>query len=235
MEKIVQKAHRYLKEGKQTSKARSYLNQRAVEDQHIDQYTLGYFPPSIDVFDTLSFDSPVWRRFKSRFQSHHLSNKLVFPVTDAVGDVVGIHVRTPSFDLKDYMKFYVGRSSAAARFFGTDRAMPYIWKHRSIVLCEGLFDLFPIARITPLVLCTLTASMSEADVRFLQRYVDDVYLAPDNDEQGERMADIFEYKYGSHFTKVDRVRFRGDDLSECWSSLGDSRFSRLISNQIPTL
>lgn len=219
---------------KSSDKALSYLNDRGVTSQQIDAFSIGYIPS--DTSFTIENDSYDASKFKSRFSGiAGLKGKLVLPVRDPVGNIVGIHLRSPSHEKKDYMKYYLWRSKATARFFGIKQALPRIWETETVYLCEGLFDLFPLQRIHPNTVCTLTAKLSSRQLKFLKRFTREIYIVFDQDEQGDKFYESFTQYHSHEFEKIGRLEYKGKDISECWSMLGEDDFQSLIREQEPKL
>lgn len=209
-----------------------YLSSRHVTSCQVNRFDIGYIPPSFDMSD-LNVDHTFQLKQLGNWSNWggHLQDKLVFPVTDPIGTNLGIHVRTPSHDDKDYMKFYLHRSEAWPRFFGIGPAMESIWSTGSVWLCEGLFDIFPIQRHIPHVICTLTAGLQNKQFDFLKRHVNRITLAFDNDDQGDSFCQEFMSRYGHMFESVKRFRFKGKDVSDCFDEIDESRFESLVNDQ----
>jgi DNA primase len=212
-------------------RALSYVQSRGVSPDQVHSFDLGYAPENFD--PDIKSSSPDKKRFNDWISSSRrpLSDRILLPVKDPLGHVVGIHTRTPSHSSKDYMKFYLQDSKASARFFGIGEAMKKIWKSRKVVICEGLFDLFPLQRNLKNTICTLTAKINERQLDFLKRFVDEVCVAFDNDEQGEKFYNNFKKYYQHDFSRIWRLKFKGKDVSECWSDLGEDQFQDLIDDQ----
>ena len=216
------------------SKASEYLYSRNVSEDQIEEFNIGYIPPKHDF--SVKGDSFDGERFVNWSKDgKYLEDKLLFPVEDPLGNVVGIHIRTPDSEKKDYMKFYLNSSKASARFFGIGSAMPTIWKSGEIHLCEGLFDLFPLKDLFPNTVCTLTAKITNQQLSFLERFVSEIYIAFDQDEQGNRFFRKFKRKHKEDFFRIKKLEFKGEDISKCREMMDKSRFEELICKQKPSI
>lgn len=206
----------------------SYLAMRGVFPDQIEALGIGYYPEDVWPPRILGASEDVERWNHWSRKGWRLKGKLVFPVTNARGDVCGIQVRSPSKDQKDYSKFYLDKASIDAVFFGTPVAMPSIWETREVYLCEGLFDLPPLLRVWPNSLCAGTANISRSQVVFLRRYVDRVHIVSDSDWGGDRFWREFKAEHDKHFAYLDRVSFPTKDPAALWESLGEEGFQEFM-------
>lgn len=214
----------------ESDQALGYLEDRGVDSKQIDAFQIGYFPPDHD-YEIETSSSEVYR-FERKFPSlSFITGKVILPVKDPLGNIVGLHTRSPSHENKDYMKFYLQSSKSSPRFFGVEQAMPSIWETGEVYICEGLFDLFPLQRIHSNTICTLTAKISYNQTKFLKRFADTVKFAFDNDEQGEDAYEEFKMYNGSDFERIDKLKYHEKDLSEFWSSVGEDQFRSVIEQQ----
>lgn len=208
-----------------TKRPTSYLTKRGVTKKQIENFGLGYFseeewPPYPKDLD----DPDVAKYWDWSSKGSRLKDKLIFPLTDPMGTLMGIEIRTPSDEKKDYFKFYIDKAEAYPIFFGVDLAIESIWEKQSVFLVEGLFDIFPLQRLYPNVICTGTAGVSPNQMTFLQRYVKTVNVAFDQDEYGDQFFNKFFRDHRNDFDVINRIQYMGNDLSESWSRLGEDRF-----------
>lgn len=206
--------------------ASSYLQARGVPLEQARQLGIGYFPK--DVWPPRvageGVDAVRWVEWSSN--GYRLKGKLIFPITNALGKVRGLQLRSPDPAVKDYSKFYLEKSGIDAIFFGTHLVMPHIWSTRTVYLCEGLFDLPPLLRVFPNTLCAGTANVSRNQIEFLRRYVDTVIVAFDTDWGGERFWREFKEKHGKDFAYLARMKLPAKDPSELWARLGEEKFQQ---------
>lgn len=224
LDKILHASHQH----REDTTFRSYTESRGVSREEIDRVGIGYFPPEVwPPYFNGGKDEDVDAYLKWSGKGIRLRGKMVFPMRNAMGHVIGIQVRTPDHDQKDYSKFYLRRSKAEAVFFGIDVAMPHIWATRQIVICEGLFDYFPLYRVFPNAVCTGTANVSHKQIDFMKRFVSDVVVAFDSDWGGNDFYKKFEEHYSNDFL-ITRLSLHGTkDVSKMWEKFGDEAIKKM--------
>lgn len=167
------------------------LNLRGVSDEQIRLFLIGHVDrklPPVDCPD----DFVRW--------SHHgskLEDCYCFPLTTALGEVLGLQFRPVSRERKGYMDFFVETGEPA--LFGIHQAIPEILRRQSVTLVEGVFDLFPIQRHDPTVIATMSAHVTDVLVTNLRRWCRKVVLGYDNDFTGSRSARQFRKNFKEKF------------------------------------
>jgi len=162
-----------------------------------------------------------------------MRGKLVFPMRNPLGVLRGIQIRSPDRDKKDYSKFYLKRSKVDAVFFGAELAMESVWETKRIFLCEGLFDYFPLQRIFSNTVCTGTANVSNRQIQFLERMVQDITVVFDMDWGGNEFWTKFQRDHSSKFRSLTRLELRGGkDVSDMWAALGQEVLEERLTRQI---
>jgi DNA primase len=189
-----------LHHGEAGRNAREYLRMRALPAQVVEAERIGYAPPRWDGllrhFESSGVDLDVGlkaglfsksakERLFDRFR-----DRLIFPIADDRGRVVAFGGRalsketdgpkylnspeTPVFQ-KGRMLYQSARARAACR------------EVRQVVLVEGYMDLLAFhAKEFYRVVATLGTALTAHQVRILKRMVDEVVLAYDSDDAGER-------------------------------------------------
>lgn len=207
---------------------------RGASDEQIDLFRVGY------INGELPSDIEYPNAFLEwSLDGSKLSDFYVFPLTDWLGDVKGVQFRPVPRDKKGYTDFFIDKTQAV--LFGLGPAASSVWGTGKVCLVEGVFDLFPVQRVVPHVIATLTAKVSDALVRSLLRIAKQVHLLYDNDATGERGRDKFIRFYGSLFdTRVveyprgvvmsngSRVKDPGD----LWEAWGDDRVGPYLRSQL---
>lgn len=212
---------------------REVLWGRGVSDEQIETYRLGYLEdglPNLDLCpDTFRAWSDDGRKLKDVF---------LLPMTNTQNQVLGVQFRYVDRSRKGYMDFLADDEEVS--LFGLGPAMPHIWRTKSVWLVEGGFDLFPIQRVHPQTVATMTAKVSEPLFRILRRFVDDVWLGYDNDAAGIRGAQSFIKEYGDQ-VRVHEVRFprvrkvngeQSKDPADVWEAWGDEQLGVFIRQQL---
>jgi DNA primase len=183
--------------------ARDYLATRGVGEEAVKLFRLGYAPDAWD--DTVNwsrsknYDLPLIEkaglilkkegtdRYYDRFRG-----RLIFPICDEQGRVVGFSGRLLSADAKAAK--YVNSPETpifikSKIFYGLDKSKRALLESEYVVVCEGQLDLIAcyMAGVQNLVAPQGTAFTAE-HARILKRYVSEVVLCFDSDEAGQTAA-----------------------------------------------
>lgn len=208
-----------------------FLWGRGVSNDQIESFNLGYFdgelPPA-----QYSSEFLDWAKGGLK-----LRQTLVFPLTNVLGSVRGVQVR--ALDRSKYSDFFL--TSSEPVLFGLGQAMPHIWKDESTIVVEGVFDLFPVQRVNPTVVSTLTAKVSESFARTLKRVAHTIYPFYDSDAKGRHGVEAIRTKYGRDLTVrpieyplglklIDGTPIK--DPGNLWEALGDERFAQFLTQQL---
>jgi len=194
--------HRTLQDGKSAVVARDYLKKRALSDETIGEFQLGYAPNQWDAVlkgaqkkkykrDQIEAAGLILKSSKPGSKDYYdrFRNRLMFPIWDEQGRVIGFSGR--SLDDKDKTAKYV--NSPETRLFkksrvlyGLDKARKNIVDCREAIVCEGQID---VIRCHQSGFATAVASQgtafTEEHARILQRYADSICLAFDSDKAGQ--------------------------------------------------
>jgi DNA primase len=209
-------------------RVREALWARGVTDEQISLYSLGYLHRKLPVGCPESFTK--WGSVDDR-----LDDVILLPLTNALGDVRGVQLRHVARERGGYMNYIEVNDEAI--FFGLGQAAPHMWAEQSAFLVEGAFDLFPVQRVFPGTVSTLTARVTDPFLRLLRRLVTRVWLGYDMDDAGRRACERYQKSLSSEFVaKVvlyPRVQMVGTgklikDPSDLWETWGDTRFQEFI-------
>jgi len=196
---------------------------RGVSDEQIRLFCIGYVGALPQNFELPKEFTAWWGAMK-------LSDVYVFPLTNALGQVKGLQFRHVARETKGYYDYFASKDEPA--YFGLAQAMPHVWATQAICLVEGAFDLFPIQRVFPNTVTTMTSAVSTAFLRFLRRNVREVWFGYDMDGAGRGGTFDFIREHGHKFERVrapqlPRVQFadgrKAKDLSDLWEVWGDER------------
>lgn len=167
-----------------------------------------------------------------------LVGMIVIPIWSPLRELIGIEVRTPSRNAaeKKISEFRLPEAAWNPFLIGTPEAAEKLWVGGSVWVCEGVYDLFALARVLPpndCVVATLKAGLSRDHVRFFSRFcVGRVHMVYDNDETGRRATNgcidknTGKYRPGAldllRKAKVPAVdyHYRGKDPGAVWDSGG---------------
>ncbi len=181
---------------------RSYLAGRGVGEAEAGEWELGYAPPGF----TTTYESLLKAGYSrteivtaglasqrelegKAYDRFH--DRLMFPIHDARGQIIGFGGRTMG---EDQAKYLNGSDSPLYRksavLYGLHRALPSMRANRRAVLVEGYFDVLACHRagVTEAV-ATCGTALTEEHVRLLKRSADAVTLCLDQDRAGREAAE----------------------------------------------
>jgi DNA primase len=178
---------------------RTYLGERAMPEDLVRDYRLGASPPSwdgiiktfekkkINAFDLekagLVVSSQGGRRY-ARFR-----NRLMFPLTNVVGEVVGFAGRAMGDDMPKYLNTPETLLFDKSRMlYNMDRAKKNI-VDGAMILVEGYMDVLGLARAGILnAVASMGTALTSQQVDMMRRYCSKVFLAYDSDIAGDAAA-----------------------------------------------
>ncbi len=180
--------------------ARRYLAGRSLSKSVIERFKLGYAPDSWDSLVRLFRNSPERLKIaaaagllaerKSGGYYDRFRNRVIFPITNLRGQVVGFGGRVLDSSLPKYVNtpetpvFHKG-----SLLYGLADAMDAVRKAGRAVVVEGYMDVLALYDhgITEAV-ATLGTALTDAHVRRLKGYAPEVVVIFDSDEAGKKAA-----------------------------------------------
>ena len=160
----------------QVPQAVAYLEGRGVPLALAQSHGIGWVPDETPCPDGSGPEFTIWQR-------KFLRSRLVFPITDGLGRVIGLQTRR--LDEKVYRTYYAVSRDIYPPAFGLASSMPHIFETGHCVLVEGPFDYFAVrAAGATTALALLTGTPSRALLALLRRYVTHVVALLDMDEPG---------------------------------------------------
>ena len=199
---------------------------RGVTDEQIALFRIGYLNRDLPALD-YPRDFLEWSQ-----GGRKLDDMCVLPLTNALGTIKGIQFRHVDRDRKGYTDFIVDKGEAV--LFGLGQAMTHVWRTGKVYLVEGGFDLFPIQRIFPGVVATLTAGVSPPLWRVLWRLCWKIWMGYDMDRAGQEASFAFAKQHGRELKvsimSYPKVPMLGPkprltkDPGELWEAWGEARF-----------
>ena len=194
--------HEMLLDAPEASHARAYVRSRGLSDETVAGFTLGYAPDSWDaatghltrlgyeIEDLIEAGLLVVRedgRTYDRFR-----NRLMIPIRDARGNIVGFGARALDKDAKPkYLNSpQSGLFDKSRLLFGLDRARRSIRESETAVIVEGYMDVMQAhqAGFTNVV-AQMGTALTEDQLRLLARYAGRLILALDPDAAGQMAMD----------------------------------------------
>jgi DNA primase len=220
---------------------RGYLAERKIPDELIEIYALGYAPDGWDtLLKTLHPEVPlddliaaglVARSEKSGKPYDRFRDRLIFPIRNAAGRLVGFGGRAMGDDKAKYIntaetdRFHKGRL-----LYGMDRAKRSIRERGKALLVEGYFDVIgSVAAGVDWVVASMGTALTPEQARMLDRYADEVIVGYDGDEAGWRayrraMPLLLEQGLGVFRLKITR----GQDPDSLRLEKGDEALARAL-------
>ncbi len=183
--------------------ARDYLKKRGVPDDAIKLFRLGAAPEVWDdtvnwarskgyALDLMEKAGLVVRKDGTDHYYDRFRGRLIFPICDEQGRVVGFSGRILSGDEKTAK--YVNSPETAIftkskLFFGLHKSKRALLDAGAAVVCEGQLDLIAcfMAGVENVV-APLGTAFTEQHARILKRYVEEAIMCFDSDEAGQKAA-----------------------------------------------
>lgn len=192
-----------LAESPRAEEARKYLyNKRHLSPETAEFWQLGYAPDSwealLDHLTKLGFTTEdiigagvAARKMEARGRSAYdrFRNRIIFPIANAHGQIIGVTARTLSKDATEAKYVNTPETSLyhkGAVIYGLDKAKTEIKKQNLAVIVEGNMDVISShqAGVTNVVAASGTALTSE-QARLIKRYTDKLAFCFDADPAGE--------------------------------------------------
>ena len=202
-EQITQRWQNALANDASGQPARDYLAKRGVSAEAIKLFRLGYAP---DVWDdtvnwakSKGYENPIMEQgglilrkegsdhFYDRFRG-----RLIFPICDEQGRVVGFSGRVLDADAKTAKYVNSPETPIFTKgkvFFGLDKSRKALLDSECAVVCEGQLDLIAcyMGGVQNVVAPQGTALTAD-HARILKRHVEEVVLCFDSDDAGQNAA-----------------------------------------------
>jgi len=203
LEHVTQYWHRLLLQDPGAEHARRYLEERGLTKEAIRRFRLGYAPAGWTTtlewaqqkgyrVEELEQAGLAIVREESRGPYDRFRDRLIFPICDEQGRVVGFSGRVLSQEAEaakyintpETVLFQKGRL-----LFGLDKARRALMQTGTAVICEGQIDLIR-CHLNGIenVVAPLGTALTRDHCRILQRYVKEVVLCFDADPAGQRAA-----------------------------------------------
>ncbi len=180
-----------------------YLEKRGVTRSEIKTFGLGLAPVGFtDTYDHLlkaGFSRneivlsglAIQKDLQSERPYDRFRNRLMFPIRDGQGRVIGFGGRTL---VDDDAKYLNGAESPLYRkstvLFGLDLAMATMRETKRVIVVEGYFDVLACHRVGMTnVVATCGTALTEEHAKLLKRYVETVVLCLDSDAAGQAAAE----------------------------------------------
>jgi DNA primase len=217
--------HDRLLTGPDAGAARSYLRARGFDGEMVRKYGLGWAPDRWDDLarhlrlpDKVLTDAGLGLVNRIGKQQDFFRARVLFPIADAQGDVVGFGGRKlPDGEGPKYKNTSETALYHKSRvLYGLDRAKAEIVQSDQVIICEGYTDVIGFARVgLPIAVATCGTALTEDHVKILRRFTQRLVLAFDPDAAGQAAAErVYEWEK-RHDLEVSVVLLpAGDDPAD---------------------
>ena len=200
-EQLAQRWHAVLMNDAVGQPARDYLKGRGITEIAVKNFRMGFAPPEWE--DTVNwakaqkYDRQLMEQagLVASKEGHYYGrfrNRLMFPVNDEQGRVIGFSGRVLESDVKAAK--YVNSPETilfhkSKVFYGMDKARREILNEKRVLICEGQLDTIAchMAGLRHVVAPQGTA-LTVDQARILKRYAGEVVLCFDSDTAGKNAA-----------------------------------------------
>jgi len=227
---------------------REYLRGRRVSEDTSERFSLGLASedaPSLQqaaarsgIQQALLLASDLVRQGDQGRVYETFRNRLMFPIRDATGRVIGFGGRTLVDDRAKYLN--TGQNALfdkGRHLYGTDLARDAISRTGRAVVVEGYTDCLAAHQAGfAETVATLGTALTESQVDLLRRYCDEIILLFDSDDAGEAAAERAIRAALPRCVKVRLGRIpSGKDPSEYLTDAGPEDFSDVLNGAIDAL
>jgi len=226
--------------------ALDYLRERGFSDDIVQDFGLGF---AVDSWDALlkflsgkgisvehMREAGLVKRGERGSDYDVFRNRIIFPITDAAGAVIGFGGR--AMDPDEPAKYLNSPDTPLfnkrQNLYGLAQARQELVSQKRAIVVEGYTDVLALhqAGVNHTV-ATLGTSMTQEHLRLLRRYVDEVILCFDADAAGMAAAlrniELFE---GSNLEVRVMVLPEGTDPDEFVSDEGADRFQEVAQQAV---
>jgi DNA primase len=185
-------------------KAVEYLKKRSIDTDIIKSFKLGYAPDRWDAmlnylkaegfsYEKIEDAGLVIKKKSGSGYYDRFRNRIIFPIQDNIGRVIGFGGRT--FDSSDpnspkYLNTVENTVFHKGRYlYGFNESAEFIRKEGSLFIVEGYIDVIRMHREgIKNTVAPLGTALTEDHISYVMRYVRKIYLAFDSDEAGIKAA-----------------------------------------------
>lgn len=167
-------------------KALDYLNSRALKQETIKAFGLGLAPAGFDLKSQLIKRGWSEADLKVAGNPERFSERIIFPIQDVLGNVLGFTGRTVTAQEPKYLNSPETAVFKKSRvIYGLNLAKGAIRQRDYVVLVEGQMDVLALhqAGVAQTVASSGTA-ITETQLQILSRYTSNFLLGFDNDPAG---------------------------------------------------
>ncbi len=241
--------HRILLKDPKGEAAKSYLHGRGITDTVIEAFSLGYAPKGWDALALWLERKQIPRR--AAFRSglviprrkggggyDRFRDRIVFPIRDLSGQVVGFGGRVLDESLPKYINSPETPAFQKGRIlFGLDRARKACRQRDSVMIVEGYFDVISLhQKGLQNAVAPLGTGVTDDHIRLLRGFARTFYLVFDPDAAGLRaMERIVPTLIRENVAARVVTLPEGKDPDTFVREKGAEAFSGLITHALPVM
>jgi DNA primase len=223
--------------------ALDYARSRRLDDASITSFRLGYIPTDrtwlFRFLKSRSYSDEFLAEsgfFSRKYPDYCIfTDRLLFPISDARGKVIGFGGRLLSGDGPKYIN-----SPETAIFhkqetlFGLSRSIPLMRSSGEAILCEGYMDVMALhAAGAANAVAPLGTAFTESQALLLKRYVSTIILCFDTDAAGRKAAERTIGMAEARGITVKAMKLAGaKDPAELLEKYGPERLKKEIRSTI---
>lgn len=221
----------------------SYLKSRNVTGQDITKYELGF----LKIISVPEDGSKNRDRFMDEsWRGRKFESKLIFPIKDPIGRVIGIIGR--SITSKAFATFVLDEAKFSGFLFGLYQALPEIYKTNRVYVVEGVFDTPALSKVLPNTVGSLSSGLYKNQYEILKFFCENIITVFDTDEPGQegaekagkwalwntRKEEVPEWLINKK-SGVKNIVLGYKDPDKALSDLGMKKFRELITKKVKEL
>lgn len=179
--------------------AKSYLTKRNLSDDIIKEFGLGYATDSWDGLiknfngkntKLLEEAGLVLKRRDKEGYYDRFRNRLIFPIINVQGKVIGFGGRVLDNSLPKYLNSpETSIFNKSMTLYGLNIAKNHIQGNKQIIVVEGYMDVISLhMHGVRNVVATLGTALTKQHGNLLSRYADEIIICYDGDEAGQNAA-----------------------------------------------
>lgn len=233
----------YLNNSEAGKHALSYLKKRKLNDEDIKHFTIGYAPKENDALYKLLINKGYTQEEilssgligSKRSPMDTFRNRIMFPIHDTSGEVVGFSGRLLDGEGAKYFNSqdsYVFNKSEV--LYHLYESIGEIRKHKKVILHEGFFDVIASYKAgMKYAVATMGTSLTNAHARALKRLTEHIIIAYDGDKAGIEAAykSIETLKHTK--VRVDVVKIPNKlDPDDYFSKYGKEKYLELFEKNL---
>lgn len=193
----------YREQLQSSSRSMTYVTERGVTADQLEKFEIGFAPDSYTTTyehllkkgfsrkEVLGAGLCVQKELQEERMYDRFRNRLMFPIHDGNGAIVGFGGRTLGDDDAKYINSSEGILYHKSNvLFGLHHAKEAMRRRKEVLLVEGYFDLLACHAVgVEHVVATSGTALTEQHVSVLKRYVEGVSLCLDADKAGQDAAE----------------------------------------------